>query len=127
MASMVKPLIATFGAAGAITKGKGVKVDSTGKIVTQVSATTDKSIGIAQNTVTTAGDQVEVSMHGGGAKALAKTTIAEGDLLGCNADGSIQKLAAANDRQVAVALESAVAGDLFSVMVAIGMATQAQA
>lgn len=126
MASMVKPLIATYEAAGVITKGKAVKLDSTGKTVTQVSATTDESIGVAQNTTSAAGDLVEVAHTGGGAKGLAKATIAAGDLLGHNADGSIQKVASANDRVIGHALQAASAGDLFSMMVAVGMATQTQ-
>lgn len=126
MASMIKPLIATFTADGAITKGKAVKFGSSNEIVSQCSATTDLSIGIAQNTTTTAGDAIEVAMPGGGAKALAKTTISKGNILGHNADGSIQKLASASDKIVAQAMDDAVAGDIFQVIVlsAQGVATQ---
>lgn len=127
MSFMVKPLIATFEADGVITKGKAVKFGSTNKIVSQVSATTDLSIGIAQNTTTTAGDLVEVALPGGGAKALAKASITKGNILGHNADGSIQKLASASDKIVGQAMDDAAAGDLFSVNVlsAQGVATQA--
>jgi hypothetical protein len=126
MSAMVKPRIATYEAAGAISKGKAVKLDSTGKIVTQCSATTDKAVGIAQNAATTAGDLVEVALSGGGGKGLAKATIAAGDILGVNADGSIQKAASANDRMIGIAMESAVAADLFQVDVLCAMATQTQ-
>jgi translation elongation factor EF-1alpha len=126
MSSIVKPLIATFEADGAIAKGKAVKIGTARTRVAVVSATTDPSIGIAQNAAVNAGDLVEVAQPGGGAKALAKATITAGDLLGHNADGSIQKVAAANDRVIAVAQESAAAGDLFAVMVQNGMATQTQ-
>jgi hypothetical protein len=126
MSVMVKPRIATFSAAAAISKGMAVYVDSTGKIVTKVSGTTSKAIGIAQNTVTTAGDLVEVALSGGGAKGLAKTTINAGDILGFNADASIQKLASANDRMIGIAMEDAAAADLFQVDVIVGMGTQTQ-
>lgn len=126
MSVMVKPRIATFEAAAAISKGQAVTLSSNGKTVTKVSSTTAESIGIAQNSVTIVGDLVEVALSGGGGKALAKATIAAGDLLGHNADASIQKVASANDRIIGVAMESAVAGDIFQVDVLVGMATQTQ-
>lgn len=126
MSSMVKPVIATFECSAAISKGNAVKFGSSNKIVTKASATTDKLIGIAQNTVTTAGDLVEVAMPGGGGKALAKTTIALGDLLGVNADGSIQKVANAGDRVIGIAMDSAAANDIFAVHVIAGHAYAAQ-
>lgn len=126
MSAIVKPRIATFLAAAAIAKGKAVKLDSTGKNVTQVSATTDESIGVAQGVGVNVGDEVEVALSGGGGKCLAKATIAAGDILGQNADGSIQKAASANDRTIGIAMQSAVAGDIFAADIIIGMATQTQ-
>ena len=128
MASMVKPLIATFEATAAISKGQAVKLaaSKSGKQVTAVSATTDLSIGIAQNAAVNAGDLVEVALPGGGGKALAKASIAVGNILGHNADGSIQKLASASDKIIGQAMDDASAGDIFSVLVvcAQGVATQ---
>lgn len=126
MSSMIKPLIATFEADGAIAKGQAVKFGTSSKRVTPVGATTDLSIGIAQNIAVNAGDLVEVALPGGGAKALAKASISKGNILGHNADGSIQKLASASDKIVAQAMDDAAAGDIFSVMVlsAQGVATQ---
>jgi len=126
MSVMVKPRIATYEASAAIAKGLAVKLDSTGKKVTAVSATTDKSIGVAQNAAVNVGDLVEVALSGGGAKGLAKATIAAGDILGHNADGSIQKAASANDRQIGIAMEAASAADIFQMDVVVGMATQTQ-
>lgn len=118
MSAMVKPLIATYEAAGAIAKGKAVKYsDAAGKIVAQCTAATDKVVGIAQVTVTTAGDLVEVAKPGGGGKALAKAAISAGDRLGVNADGSIQKVAAQGDSEFAQAEQDAAANDIFAVMV----------
>ena len=126
MSSMVKPLIATFEAGAAITKGQAVKFGSNNKTVVKCAATTDNAIGIAQNVALAAGDLVEVALPGGGAKGLAKATIALGDILGVNADGSIQKLASASDHIVGQAFDAAVAGDIFAmhVLSAQGVATQ---
>lgn len=126
MSVMVAPKIATFEASAAIAKGKAVKVDSTGKIVTACSATTDKGIGVAQNAAVVAGDLVEVALGGGGAKALAKATINAGDILGINADGSIQKVASASDRVIGHALEDAAAADVFQMYVAVSQAVGTQ-
>lgn len=127
MASMIKPVIATFECDAVIAKGQAVKFGTSAKRVTPVTATTDLSIGIAQNASANVGDLVEVALPGGGAKALAKATIAKGNMLGHNADGSLQKLASASDKIVAQAFDDAVAGDIFQVYVlsAQGVATQA--
>ena len=129
MATSYAPKCLAFGASGAITRGKGVKL-SDASTVAQVSASTDSVIGIAQNDVSsddaTAGVKCEVALPGGGSLALAKTTIAVGDLLGCNADGSLQKVAAQHERVIAIAIQDAVAADIFGVHVVLAHATQAQ-
>lgn len=117
MSAMVRPLIVTFEAGAAISKGQAVKFSTDNKTVIKCAAATDKVIGIAQNTVVNVGDLCEVAMGGGGGKALAKTTIALGDRLGVNADASIQKVAAQGDSEFAQALDAAAAGDIFSVMI----------
>lgn len=124
MAWLVK-LFETYEADAAVAKGQAVKFGTTNKRVTPVSATTDKSVGVAQNAAVNVADLVEV-VHVGGAKGLAKATIALGDQLGHNADGSIQKVASANDRVIGYAMDSAAAGDIFSMLVVPGMATQTQ-
>ena len=129
MASMVKPFIETFECNAVVAKGQAVKLVAAtgGKRVTPVTATTDLSIGVAQNATLSVGDLVEVALPGGGAKGLAKAAIVAGNILGHNADGSIQKLANANDKIIGQALDDAAAGDLFSMQVvcAQGVATQA--
>jgi len=127
MSVMIKPLIATFEADAVIARGQAVKFGSTENRVTPVSGTTDLSIGIAQNVAANVGDLVEVAMPGGGAKGLAKAGISKGNILGHNADGSIQKLASANDKIIGQAMQDAVAGDIFALTVlsAQGVATQA--
>lgn len=126
MSVMVKPLIATYEADAAISKGQAVKFGASNKKVTPVTATTDLSVGIAQNAAVNVGDLVEVALPGGGGKALAKASISKGNILGHNADGSIQKLANANDKIIAQAMDDASAGDIFEVLVvcAQGVATQ---
>lgn len=126
MSAMIRPLIATFECDAAIIKGSAVKFGTTNKRVAVVSATTDLSIGVAQNTTTTAGDLVEVAFPGGGAKGLAKTTISKGNILGHNADGSLQKLASASDKIIGQAMQDASAADVFEIFVisAQGVATQ---
>lgn len=127
MAMSLEPKIRILKADGVISKGKAVKYGSDNLHVAQATATTDKIIGIAQGDAAAAEDLVEVAMPSGGAKALAKTTIAAGDLLGCNADGSLQKVANANDRIIAIAEVDAAAGDIFGVQVVMAQATAAQA
>lgn len=127
MASIHIPLIYTFEAGAAIAKGKAVKLSGDKKTVVQASATTDQVIGVAQNVAANVGDLVEVAFPGGGAKGLAKASIALGDELGVNADGSVQKVASANDRIIGYAMDSAVAGDLLPMLVQLGVAKQAQA
>lgn len=136
MASSLQPKILAFKqySTTAIARGVAVKfggVDagdgSVESEVTPAAASTDQSIGICQNTNATvnAGDKVEVALPGGGAKALAHTTIAAGDLLVPYTDGSLQPTTGSGDRIIAVAMQSAVVGDIFEVMVVMGMATGA--
>ncbi len=125
MSAISQPRILTYVAGGTIVKGHAVKFGADYKTVVEVTATTDKSIGVAQ-IAGSSGDSIEVAVNGGGAKGAAKTTIATGDLLGHNADGTLQKANAANDRVIGVAMQDAVAADIFYLEVALGMATQAQ-
>lgn len=121
MAAYFPPNILAFNASAAIASGKAVTLDATGKIVTAANAATDKSVGIAQNAVTAAGDKVEVAVGGGGAKALAGGTVAAGDLLVPTTGGALIASTTPGDRYVAVAMESAVVSDLFSVHMALGL------
>jgi len=126
MSSIFSPRIGTFKASAAITKGAAVKIGADNEHVTECSATTDKSIGIAAGDAAAAEDVIEVYLPGGGGKALAQTAIAAGKLLTSHTDGSLKPIAAANDRVIAMAMEDAVANDLFAVevLVAQGTATE---
>jgi len=117
MASSLAPKILTFIANGTIAKGKAVKfVASNASRVVVAAQTTDDVIGLAQNDVV-AEDIVEVAVIGGGAKALAQTTIAAGLLLVPHTDGALKPVAASANRIIAIAMDDAVAGDIFDVMV----------
>jgi hypothetical protein len=123
MASTLQPKILTFQASGVIARGKAVKfVASNANKVAVAAAATDDVIGIAQNAVAD-GEFVEVAVIGGGAKALAQTTIAAGLLLVPHTDGALKPIAAANNRVIALAMDDAVAGDIFDVMVIACQAT----
>lgn len=123
MASTLQPIIQTFKATSSISKGQAVKMDRSnpGQIVA-CGATTDEAFGIAQGAAS-ANQYVEVAMPGGGAKALAQTTIAAGKQLCSHTDGSLKPVTGANDRVIAVAQTSAVANDIFEVIVVISQAS----
>lgn len=120
MASIFQPNIQTFIAGGVILKGHAVKISANdGKTVVECTAGTDKGCGIAQNDAAASGDFVEVALSGGGAKAKAQTTIAIGDMLASHTDGTLLPTTTANDRVLGHAMEAAVVGDIFSMMVSI--------
>ena len=114
MSSVLQRRLGAFIAGGTITKGQPVKLSS-GKVVA-CAATTDRAIGLAQNAASS-GDAIEVALPGGGGFGAAGGTIAEGNLLGFNSSGLLQKVASASDIVIGQAMESAVSGDIFSVNV----------
>ncbi len=122
MASTMAPVIQNFKADAAIAKGKAVKCGTDSEHVAVGAAVTDDCIGIAQSAAAAAEDKIEVALPGGGAKALAQTSIVAGTLLVSHTDGALKPIATAGDRIVAVAKEAAVAGDLFEVLVVLGQA-----
>lgn len=129
MSSSSERRIQSYLADGAIAYGKGVKIGSDRQHVAVVSTgRTDKSIGICQSSsVSASGDQVEVALNGGGAKALLGGTVVAGDELGLDNSGQLVKVATANDRRVAIAMEDGVSGDIIAVEVCLGKSPEAQA
>lgn len=121
MASSSNPRIEIFKADGAIAKGKAVKAGSDKDHVAVASAATDKIIGWAQNAAVNAGDKVEVALHGGGAKCLAGGNVAMGDVLTSDASGQAIATTTNADRYAGVAMQSAVAGDIFYAEVSVGI------
>ncbi len=119
MATSLAPKIQAYKADAAITKGMAVKLGSDFKHVAKGAAVTDDCVGIAQSTVTTAEDVVEVAVPGGGAKGLCQTTIVAGTLLVSHTDGKLKPVATAGDRVIAVAMQDGVAGDLIDVNVIV--------
>lgn len=119
MSSSYAPKILTFKSDGVIAKGKVVKPGSDREHVVVSALATSKNFGICQNDVAAAEDLAEVAMPGGGAKGLAGGAIAFGDLLTSDVNGKLVATTNANDRAVAIAMEDAVDGDLFSVYVQV--------
>ncbi len=121
MSAHYQPAVLTFNASAAIAKGKAVTLDATGKIVTAANAVTDKSVGIAQNAATEAGEKVEVALPGGGAKALVGGTVAAGDLLAPTTGGALIATTTATNRWIAIAMEDGASGEIISVHVVAGL------
>jgi Uncharacterized conserved protein (DUF2190) len=120
MSAYFQPKVLTFKADAAIPMGCVVKAGSDNAHVAKSVLATNKNIGIAQNAATILDDKVEVALTGGGAKGLAGGTIAFGDLLTSDANGALVATTTAGDRIVGIAMDAAVAGDLFSVEVSVG-------
>lgn len=120
MSSTSAPKIQTFKAGAAILKGIPVKAGADREHVVVCTAASDKSIGIAQCAATSAEDYVEVALNGGGGKALAQGTISMGEMLVPGSAGVVAS-STGGERHCAVAMEDAVAGDMFATEVAIGI------
>lgn len=119
MASYSEPRVLTFKATHAMSRGHAVKFGADRLTVSKGSAASDLLVGISQTTVTTAGDKVEVAINGGGAIGLAGGTISAGNKLTAHTDGTLLASTTSNDQVVGVAMEDAVAGDLFAMEVAL--------
>ncbi len=123
MASSSAPKIQTYKADAAITKGMAVKFGTDGEHVAKSAAATDDHIGIAQSAPTTAEDAVEVAMPGGGGKGLLQASCTRGQLLTAHTDGKLKPIANANDRVIALSMNSGAAGDLIPVEVVVTQGT----
>lgn len=120
MSSIAQPNLVTFKAGNTgIVEGCVVKPGADNQHVLISASATSKNFGIAQNAAAAAEDKVEVALPGGGAKGLAGGSISFGDLLTSDSAGKLVATTTANDRVVAIALEDAVANDLFSVFVCV--------
>ena len=119
MSSHLEPVCMTFYSDTAvIAKGSVIKGGSDKSHVAKASAATDKNIGIAQNAVSAIGDKIEVAVDGG-SKGLLGGTVAFGDYLTSDSNGALVATTTNNDKIVAQAFESGVAGDLISVQVSV--------
>lgn len=129
MASHSEPRILSFRASAAIVKGRAVKIDSDRETIVECSANGDGAIGVAQNALSTAdaaaGVHCEVALQGGGGKGLAGETITAGKLLVPASDGDLEQTNASGDRVIAMAMEDAVAGDLFAIEISHAVASAA--
>lgn len=121
MASILQPKIQTFLAGGTIVAGHAVKFGADKSHVVECTAASDKSIGIAISGTTTVEDPVEVGRAGGGAKAVAHTTIALGDPLVSFTDGTLSPSTTTGDRIIGFSDQDAVVGDIFAMVVQQGL------
>ena len=119
MSSYAQPNVLTFKAGAAIPNGSVVKPGADNAHVLKSVLATSKNFGIAQNAASAAEDKVEVALPGGGGRALAGGSISFGDLLTADTNGALVATTTANDRVIAIAMEDASSGDLFSVHVCV--------
>lgn len=121
MASSSEPRILSYKAGGAIALGQAVKFGADRETVVACSANTDAAIGVAQGAISsddaTAGVRIEIAIQGGGGKGLAGETISAGKFLVSAADGALEQTNASGDRVIAMAMEDAVADDVFAIEV----------
>lgn len=106
-----------YRAAAAITKFRVAKFDAADGDLVQAAAATDKLYAISQHTAAS-GDRVRARISGI-SEAEAGGNIAKGDLLTSDADGKVVAAAPAagvNNRIIGIAVNSAVLGDIFPVL-----------
>jgi len=115
MSSYAHPVILTFKADAAIPKGSVVKPGASHLHVAKSTSATAKNFGVAMSEATVAGDLIEIALPGGGGKGLAGASVLFGDLLTSDGAGALIATTSANDRVIAVAMEDASSGDLFSI------------
>lgn len=116
MASFPTPNLITNLAAGSdlsAAQYKAVVLSSDGAV--DLAGAGAAAIGFLMN-APIAGQACEIASVGGGAKAIAGGTIVAGDKLKVNASGNVVS-EYNDDAVVAIALESAVSGDVFGVLV----------
>lgn len=92
-----------------------MRLTSAGSVFADTSLTGDKTIGILMN-APTIGQVCEIATVGGGAKALAGGTIAAGDPVTASSVGRVVKATSGKD-VIGYALESAVSGDIFGILI----------
>ena len=103
----------SFKAAGAIKRARAVKFDANGNVV-QAAASADKAFGVADDAAEKDA-RVDVVVVGVG-RAVAASNIAAGTLCAAAADGKVA-VGANGKPVVGQALEKAVAGDEFNILI----------
>lgn len=120
MSTYAQPKILAFlSDTATIAEGSVVKVGSARTNVALAVTSTSLILGLAQSPVANAGDPVEVALPGGGGKGLCGSggSIAAGDFLTADTSGALVTTTTTGDRVIAIAMEAAASGDLFSVHV----------
>lgn len=120
MAVFSDPRMYTYKAGGAIPVGYAVKFVTDDETIVVGAANTDRCLGIAQGepgSSASSGDDVEVALPGGGARAKLGENVARGDYLVSHTDGTLVKANAEGDHVIAYAMESGSSGDVIGVEV----------
>lgn len=120
MSAYLQEKALSYKADGAISRGMAVKIGSDSKHVAKSVLATNKHVGIAISTVTTAEDTIDVAHPGGGAAGLLGGSVSAGDLLTSDTAGKLVATTTANDKIIAQALEDGVENDLIAVNVIVG-------
>ena len=108
-------------AGASVTPNRLVKLGAADQTVILSTAAADKSIGVSSPNITTStGDRVDVIV-GGVAEVVSGGTVTRGDRITSDANGAgvtAAPAAGTNNFCVGIALDSAVSGDIFSVLIA---------
>lgn len=115
--------IKTFDASGAIVAYSIVKATATDFAVAQATAATDKVLGVTTEIDAADTERVDVVISGT-AFVKAGGTIAAGDPITANASGyavTAAPAAGSNNRIIGFARQSAVSGDVFEVILSLGV------
>lgn len=115
--SFPQPIVVTYKAGAAISRGMAVKYSADKEHVVKAAANTDRCFGIALNDAASAEDLVEVALPGGGAYALCGENISAGKDVCAKSDGSVEVVNSEGDQIIARALEDGSSGALVPVIV----------
>lgn len=116
----------SFKFTAACARGLVVKPGADAEHVTKSVLAVSKAIGICQNDITTAEEEGEVALPGGGAVGKLGASVAFGDELVCDTAGKLIPAANAGERVIAIAFQDGVADDLIAVEVVCHKAVSAQ-
>ena len=106
-------------AGAAIAAYRLVEVKANDNEAHQAAADTAKLVGVNGRSAAASGDTVDVAVAGI-AQVEAGAAVTRGDLVTADANGKATPTAAAGKRVVGVAMASAVAGDIFDVLLSPG-------
>lgn len=120
MPGIRNPVYYPFNAGGTVRPNRIVKIGAADQAVVEAAAAADLPVGVSAPTVTVgSGERVDVVMSGVH-EVIAGGAVTRGTWVASDANGAAvaaSPAAGVNNGVIGVALESAVAGDLFAVLV----------